>query len=200
MPKHGAFDLDALPTDELARLATFASAERRRQFVLGRLAARRLVGHQLELPPQDVEIEMGRDGAPNVQSGFLSIAHGGRGLAAVGVAAQAQAPIGVDAETVRTRHPRLAARILRPDESDVLDALGGESASSLTLLWALKESVLKGQRTGLRAGAQSVRLSIQSFSESDGTAAAESDRSGVWRLSFTRHGDLWLAVALANPA
>ena len=195
VPAHGAFALDELPPHERARMGSFASAERRRQFVLGRLAARRLIGHQLGRAPREIEIEVGNDGAPHIQPGFLSIAHGGRGLGALGLAALADVPVGIDAETIRPRHPGLGRRITGPDESSVVGALGGPTASSLTLLWALKESVLKGQRTGLRAGARSVQLRQVDVSGDSGTAVAEADHSGTWRLAFSRQRNLWVTVA-----
>ena len=50
--------------------------------------------------------------------------------------------------------------MLRDDERPALDALGGPTDDAQTLLWSMKEAVLKGQRTGLRAGARSVRLTL----------------------------------------
>ncbi|MEO0558430.1 MAG: 4'-phosphopantetheinyl transferase superfamily protein [Bacteroidota bacterium] len=196
MPRHGAFDLDALPVDELARVETFGSAERRRQFVLGRLAVRRLVAAQHDVPEAKVPIELGSDGAPTVRGGFVSIAHGGTGFDAIGMAAFAHQPVGVDVEIIRERHPRLADRILRPDEAHLKAVLRMEQTSGVPLVWSLKEAVLKGQRTGLRAGARSVRIAEIDIASS--RARAESDVSGPWRLTYERRGDLWLTVALAE--
>lgn len=192
VPAHGAFELGELSPDERERLSGYANAERRRQFALGRLAARRLLSRQLELAPTDVEIGIGEDGAPRAPSGFLSIAHGGRGLDAIGLAAYSDVPVGVDTEAIRARHPRLAQRILRPDEALTLPE--ADDATSLTLIWSIKESVLKGQRTGLRAGAQSVRL--LEVDPASSTARAMSEVSGEWRITFERRGDLWLTVAV----
>ena len=200
VPAHGAIDLHALPQFEISRLRGFASMERRRQFALGRVAARRLVGQTVGEEPAAVDLRVGPDGAPQVRRGYLSIAHAGQGFGALGLAAFAAGPIGVDAEAIRPRHPGLARRILRPDESEVLDALGGPGVSSLTQVWALKEAVLKGQRTGLRAGAQSVRLVEIRADAVGGTATAVSERSGLWHLAFVRQRDLWLAVASQEAA
>ena len=198
VPPTGAFDPGDLSDEERARLLTFASSERRRQFALGRLAARRLVGEIEDQAPATVELVIGAGGAPRVATGYVSIAHGGRGFGAIGVAAYARRPVGVDAESIRPRHPGLAARILRDDEGEVWRQLDAEHDVALTLVWALKESVLKGQGTGLRAGARSVR--IAEAVPADGRARLVSDASGSWRASFERRGDLWLAVALAGAA
>ena len=194
-PAHGAFDLAVLSRAERDRLATFASSERRRQFVMGRLAARRIVGEALGETPQAVRIELGKDGAPRIEKGYVSIAHGGRGFAARGVAVYSHRPVGVDAEAIQPRHPGLASRILAEAEGGILDSLGGASASSLTLIWALKEAVLKGQRTGLRAGARSVRLEQIQVANASGHAEATSVSTGRWELAFERQNDLWIAVA-----
>lgn len=198
VPTNGAFALDELAGSERERLLTFASAERRRQFVLGRLAVRRLLSVVQKVWPSEVRVEVGNDGAPRVEGGYVSIAHGGRGFGALGLAAFAHQPVGVDVEVIRPRHPRLADRILLPDEVSVFDGLGRESTSALPLIWSLKEAVLKGQRTGLRAGARSVHL--QEIDVEASTARAVSEVSGTWTLNFERSGDLWLAVAVQDPA
>lgn len=195
VPRDGAFALDELAPVERERLKTFASSERRRQFVLGRLAVRRLVGEMQGEVPVAVRMDVGDDGAPRVKDGYVSIAHGGLGFEAIGLAAYAERPVGVDVEQIRVRHARLADRILRADEAHVLPSIAADSDSALTLVWALKESVLKGQRTGLRAGAQSVRLDRIQVASSRGEAQATSEASGAWHLGFERIGDLWLAVA-----
>ena len=198
VPPSGAFDPGDLPLGERARLQTFASPERRRQFALGRLAVRRLVAEVEGLAPASVALAIDAGGAPRVPSGYVSIAHGGRGFDAIGLAAYARRPVGVDAESIRPRHPGLAARILHDDEADLVRQLGAGPDAALTLAWALKEAVLKGQGTGLRAGARSVR--IEDVDPARGRARLSSDASGGWRLSFERRGDLWLAVALAESA
>ena len=189
---HGAIDPGVLSHEERARLATFASAERRRHFALGRLAARHVVGACWGRAPEAVALVVDAGGAVTLESGHVSIAHGGRGFEAVGVAAYADRPVGVDVEAVGPRHPGLARRIVRPDEAGLLDALGGPGDDSVTLVWALKEAVLKGQRTGLRAGARSVRLAVDG---PGGVVEAWSDRSGPWRVAFRRRGGLWMTVA-----
>ncbi len=184
-------DVSVLTPDERARLATFGHAGRRRQFVLGRTAARTLAARRLGCAPAAVPLVVGADGAPHLDGAFVSIAHGGRGAAAVGVAALADRAVGVDVEAVGPRRPDLWTRILRPDERPLLDALGGPTDDVQTLLWTLKESVLKAQRTGFRAGGRSVRLALDVEA---GTASAAS-RHGRWRLAFRPLDGLWLAVA-----
>lgn len=187
-------DISVLSEEEQSRLDTFGHPARRRQFALGRTAARTLAATRLGCPPRDVPLTVGTDGAPRVAGGYISIAHGGRGPDLLGAAALADRPVGIDVERVAPRRPDLWTRILRPDEHDLLDALGGPTDTVQTLLWTLKEAVLKAQRTGFRAGGQSVRLSLDVERLADGTGGATSEH-GDWRLAFQRVDELWLAVA-----
>ena len=176
---------------ERARLVGFASEDRQRAFVLGRTAARTLLGQALGLAPERVGLDVAPSGALVVPGRRVSVAHTGRGADALGVAAVAHVPVGVDAETVAVRRPDLWRRLLSPTEYDALDALGGPTDDAQTLLWALKESVLKGQLTGLRAGARSVVLGVPS----GGRVQAVSDLSGVWEVAYARLGPAVVAVA-----
>lgn len=187
-------DTALLSSDERARMAGFASAERRLGFALGRTAARSLLAEALGLPAAEVPLTVGGDGAPRSPGRRVSIAHTGRGPRAVAVAAVAAGPVGIDVERVAPRRPDLWRRILAPDEHGVLEALGGPTDETQTLLWALKESVLKGQRTGFRAAAQSVVLTLGA----DGRARALSATSGNWEIAYTRLDDAWLTVAWAE--
>ncbi len=180
-----------LSADERTRLAGFANADRRHAFVLGRTAARTLLGAQFGVAPEHVGLDVAPSGALVVPGYRVSVAHTGRGADAVGIAAVAGVPVGIDAETVAVRRPDLWRRLLSPTEHDVLDALGGPTDDVQTLLWALKESVLKGQQTGFRAGARSVVLSVPDA----GRVRAVSDLSGAWEIAYARLGAAIVAVA-----
>ena len=206
LAQEGDGDLDALSAAERARLAGFGHDARRRQFVLGRTAARTLAAQRLGVAPADVDLGVGADGAPQVPAGHVSIAHTGRAASAA-LAAVASGPVGVDLERVGPRRPDLWTRILRPDERTLLDALGGPTDDAQTLLWTLKEAVLKAQRTGFRAGGRSVRLVLDGPSAQhahthrappDRGVATAASGAGGWRVAFGRHGRLWLAVAWAD--
>ncbi len=187
-------DAAVLSTAERERHDAFASPDRRLAFALGRTAARHLLAASLGVAPGDVDLAVGDDGAPLVPGRYVSIAHTGRHERVIAVAAVSQAPVGVDVETVGPRRPDLWRRILAPAEYGLVDALGGPTDEAQTLLWALKESVLKGQRTGLRAGARSVVLSLSA----SGRASAESGVSGAWEIAYARLGEAWVAVAWAR--
>lgn len=190
---------DVLSPAERQRLATFSHPDRRAGFVLGRTAARTLIAARLGCAPEAAPLAVGADGAPEVPGTalFLSIAHAGRGTV-VGGAVLAERPVGLDLERITPRHPGLWRRMLSPAEHDVLDALGGSSDEAQTLLWSLKEAVLKGRRTGLRAGMRSVTLSALD-PDRQRLTAHDAD-GGLWRLAYRRRGRLWVTLALAYDA
>ena len=188
-------DDSVLTDEERTRAETFGHEGRRRQFVLGRTAARRLAAARLGCLPAQVPLSFDDDGAPRLGGGFVSIAHGGRGASSVGAAAVADRAVGIDVERVAPRRPDLWTRLLRPEERPVLDALGGPTDEAQTLLWTLKEAVLKAQRTGFRAGARSVHLHLGPAPE----AATARSGGGAWGLRYRRVDDLWVAVAWAMP-
>src|SRR5690606_35435787 len=101
---------------------------------------------------------------------------------------------GLDLERIQPRHPRLYRRILRPDEHALLDALPLDHDAAQTLLWSLKEAVLKGLQTGFRRAAHSVHLQ----DVADGRAFADAGDGAVWTLRYGRRGDFWVSVALAE--
>ena len=199
-----ARDGRALSPDERRRVPTFRHADRRAGFVLGRTAARTLLAERLGGTPSDAPLTVGADGAPTVSGLHVSIAHAGRGAGVTASAAVAPFAVGVDLEPIVERRPDLWRRILAPAEHALLEAMGGPTARSQTLLWSLKEAVLKGQRTGLRAGARSVVLTLDAVPRgavSDtGTGRAVSEQSGAWRLAWARADGLWLCVAWADGA
>lgn|GEM_PF-581571 len=195
---------------EAARAASFAHADRRAAFALGRTAARALLAERLGVAPESVPLVVGADGAPEVEGdggACLSISHAGRGAGVVAAAAVAPVAVGVDLEAIVPRRADLWRRMLRPDEHALLDALGGSSDRAHTLLWSLKEAVLKGQRTGLRASARSVCLALDGLSgevPASGAGTATAEASGVWHLAWadlapaTGAVGMWLTVATAS--
>jgi len=193
-----AADTPVLSVEEQARAETFGHADRRLAFALGRTAARNLLGESLGIDGRVVPLSVGADGAPETAGRCVSIAHTGRGASVIATAAVSPGPIGVDLERVGPRRADLWRRVLTPAEYDLLDALGGPTDEAQTLLWALKESVLKGQRTGFRAGAQSIRLSPGGRTEATGgLISAVSDQSGRWEIAYASLGGAWVAVAWA---
>ena len=82
--------------------------------------------------------------------------------------------------------------MLRPDESGLLETVTGPDQRRIALLWSIKESVLKGRRTGLRKSPKSLR--IVRF-DARGTAEVCSDDGESWQVAFESGEGFALAVA-----
>lgn len=97
------------------------------------------------------------DGRPYLpaESGlYCSISHSQR----YGVAAVAEAPVGIDIETIRPRDPRLLDYIAEETEAAALRDLVGSAAELLTLIWTLKEATAKASGLGLGLALRRLRV------------------------------------------
>lgn len=187
--------LEALTDAERARLAAFGSARRRRAFALGRAAVRGLLGEVLGVPPRAVPLAVAADGALETASGlYVSLAHTEVGGATLAAAAVAPRPVGVDVEALRPRRPDLHRVLLAPEDLGLLDAFDDLDRAHITL-WALKEAVLKAERTGLRCSPRRVRLALAG---AGGTAHVDG-RTARWHLRYAEHDGAVLAAAFAAP-
>lgn len=147
-----------LTPEESDRRATFRSVARRDSFALGRYAARDLLSESLGCSPAEVPIEVLPDGSLAVPGTpwQLSISHTGPYAAA----AIATSEIGIDLERIRPRPESLFRFILQPEEMKLREELDLPTEHQIVLFWALKESVLKAKRTGLRLSPRTLRLSV----------------------------------------
>ncbi len=183
----------ALSAEERARLGGFGSPKRRREFALGRDAARSLLAERLGVAPAAVPLCVAGDGAPEPGGAALhvSIAHASALEQTLAVAAVAARPVGVDLEVVRARRPDLYRFILHPDEVGVLEALPYGHDAAQVLLWTLKEAALKAMRTGFRVSPKALRFAGP---PSEGSAVL---RRGAerWDLRWAERDGCFLAVA-----
>jgi phosphopantetheinyl transferase len=185
-----------LSPDELARMESFGHPDRRRGFAFGRMAARGLLAEWLGVSPDNVPLAVASDGGVVVDGHLIhvSISHAGHGPSAQSIAVIAERPIGVDLEEIVPRRDDLYRRILHPDEYGLLQTLGLNHNEATVLLWSLKESVLKGLRTGFRRSAQTVRLDDLS----DGMGHAHMDDGPSWNLRYTRREGFWITLAFLD--
>jgi 4'-phosphopantetheinyl transferase len=179
-----------LSQEEGACVASFGSAKRRREFVAGRAAARRLLADCLDVPPERVPLRRAEDDAVDVVGADwrVSISHSGPHA----LAACARHPIGVDLEHIEPRDPAIERFLFAPEDRGLIEELPYDSDAALILCWALKEAVLKARRTGFRTSPKGLLLHVQSERE---TALIEGTDAGRWTCLFARLDDYWGAVA-----
>ena len=143
---------DWLTPAELRVWASWPSEKRRREWLAGRLAAKRLLWEAFGREP--LACEIGKDGVAPVVHGLgrpgvsLSLSH----CAGLGAASWSdvgtEGTVGVDAQWIRPVHPGLRDRVFRPEEQAQVAARfeSPSDPSGLLLLWAIKEAAIKARR------------------------------------------------------
>lgn len=163
-----------LSLPERERLAALRVEKRRREWLLGRWTARRLIQRHLAesglaCDPRDLEIVAAPSGAPTIgacqpavqaalDGWHLTISHSqGRALCAL-----ARTPaIGADIEQVAPRHPAFAGDYFTPIERAAVAAAPPERRELLiTAIWSAKEAALKALRLGLSVDTRRVECRV----------------------------------------
>lgn len=185
---------------ELDQLSRFGSDKRRRDFVAGRLAAKKAVALWLKERREKlsglVEVSNDQDGVPYISAPaalrgrlHVSLAHGELG----GIAAAHAAPVGVDAELVMEREPGVLKYYVRGDELAV-------NAIAQTRLWTVKEAVLKMIGLGFAGGFFNVKWTGGRTAELFGNALEKQREMGFERFALETwlEGDASYCLAYAE--
>lgn len=154
--------------------AALRSDKRRRDWLLGRWTAKRLVQAWLAqrqgvcLPLNAVEVRAASDGAPVVSyqragcdlpAPMISLSHAGlQGFCAL---SDAPARLGVDIERIEPRLPEFVDDYFTPAEVELLrQAPPATRDQHITAIWSAKEAALKALRTGLTVDARAVTARV----------------------------------------
>lgn len=187
-----------------ARAWALRTERRRRDHLLGRFAATRLLAEHLGLPAADrsrLDLRPAPDGAPEPWLDgrplalSLSISH--RDGSAAAALAPAAVGVGVDLERVEPRSEAFLDQWLWPEEAAAVRA-SPDPALRANLLWSAREAALKVLRTGLRLDPRGVRLALPAegplarAGSLRWTLEGLAPRPAGWQL----HGDLLLTWAL----
>ena len=151
---------------------------RRRQFALGRLAARAALA-------SEAEIEAGPGGAPCVLgTGRVSIAHSGRLAVAAAWRASACRRFGVDLEKVRASEVGVSEYAFSRSERNLIASAGRSSGLSA---WVAKEAAWKAMRLPPSAGPQAARIRARDLRRGSAVVHARSgERTVRFRVSLRR--------------
>jgi 4'-phosphopantetheinyl transferase len=190
---------------ERAALRRFRAPRRRRDFRLGRFAAKTLLAAELQTgDPTRFEVRPMASGAPLALGDgaplelALSISHGD-GWAAAAIRRGAQ-PLGCDLERVEARSPAfLGDYLTRGERAFVAAGPAEQRAWRTNLVWSAKEAVMKALGEGLRLPPMAVEVSPLPDPASEAgwgrfsilAPSAASGLRGFWR----RHDRLVLTLA-----
>ena len=210
---------DLLSPREEKLLAGLGHVPRRRKWLMGRAAAKRLVGDMLgegRVPDDRISVLNQPSGEPFVliegKGGWgraISISH----RSEVGMAAaplDESARIGADVETVEPRDPALVRQFYTDGEAQVVEAAGNDRDEIVSRIWSAKEAVLKLLGLGLRIDTRGVMVNLvgEPFPECpddwqpvDVKVVAELPRQSMLdslRVMWRREAGFVLTVALAG--
>jgi 4'-phosphopantetheinyl transferase len=152
-----------LSDEEASRLAQFSSLSRRRDWLLGRWTAKRLLqqvaaqhaGYDVSLP--EIAVDTASDGAPVTTfrqpitgaAYSLSLSHS-HGYALCAVVEGHERPVGADLEWVTPRDDDFAAAFLSPEEQKLIGSRLPPTHHlrhlHVNAIWSAKEAVIKALR------------------------------------------------------
>jgi 4'-phosphopantetheinyl transferase len=157
-------------------LAGLALLPRRRKWLLGRAAAKRLLGEVPSLrdvPATGLSVLNRPSGEPFVLvegqgewSYAISLSH----RAQAGLAAAAKAPdqgIGADVETIEPRAPALVRQFFTESEAALVAGSGDNRDEVVARIWSAKEAVLKLLGLGLRLDTRAIEVSLDGTQDAD---------------------------------
>lgn len=170
---------DWLNHNEAARLDSLRFEKRRKDWRLGRWAAKLAMAAYRNLPGdfqtlRDVEIRPAASGAPEVffadQPAAVTISLSHRDGIAICAVAPSNVALGCDIEIIEPHSEAFTADYFTAEEKEfVAQACVDDRPRLWALLWSGKESALKALREGLRLDTRSV---VVTFDDVEGSSAA----------------------------
>jgi 4'-phosphopantetheinyl transferase len=181
---------------ERHRVEELRAGKRRADWLLGRLAAKRLVAQvlaeivRMDLPLDAFDIVAEPSGAPVVRladGGTLpvgvSISHSdGTAFCAAWAATGAVLAVGADIERIAPRSEGLVRDFFRPAEIAAWGVLpaGSKRDAFATAVWSAKEAVLKALRLGLSVDTRSIEI-LLSEQDAPGAPGLPRPDGGGWK-------------------
>jgi 4'-phosphopantetheinyl transferase len=186
-----------LSAAERSRARSMPFEQRRRDFLLGRLAARRALSGWMPSPLQlaSLEIRAAPDGAPEALVGgaklpaTISLSH--RDGCALCAVARPEVALGADLERIEPRSLAFVSDFFtEAEQTSVLrSSLGRDLAANL--IWSAKECAAKALRQGLRLDTRTLAVELLDSAAESGwrrfqVRAAGATFWGLWRTGDGR--------------
>jgi phosphopantetheinyl transferase len=198
----------------------FKNTPRRREWVLGRIAAKEAVKtlvariSAIELCPADIAIVTDENGRPWVSGEFIntlgwapliSITHKGDAVLAVAAHPQVGLNIGVDMEETVARDQDFAVLALTDSEKSMASLAPPEKRDELiALLWAAKEAAAKASGLGLRNNPKSIEIRNATFNSEQVQATllwiSDTTFDTTLNVHIRRLNDCIVAIAALQPS
>lgn len=193
---------DWLSEEEQQRLTEFAAPARRRDWLAGRLAAKRLLREQWHGAPAGCTV--GTDGVapcldvPGLEGINWSLSHSGGWGAASWADTRVEGTVGVDIQQIRAVHGGLAARILGEEEQVQQEALRKQWGhdGAVLLVWTLKEAAIKARRLLWGRALSSIAVHVAAGQTASVTLPDEPE---AFAGRYVRQGEFWVARVVRPP-
>lgn len=184
---------------EQARAARFGTAALRDRYIAGRGTLRQLLGKQLALAPQRVDIRRGDRGRPYVHGVAaldFNVSHTGA-FALIGMANTGRIGVDVEHEDRSLNVAGVARKFMAPGEQAMLDSLDPDARRrTLLRLWTCKEAMSKATGDALSAPFRQIEITL----DDTGACVAAGPppyEPGQWTLHALRApGDHLATIAL----
>ena len=162
-----------LSEEELQQLQIFRFEKRRKDWLLGRWTAKRLIqsvsAKEDDLSNDQICIKNETSGAPYAMingeqmSASLSISHRGN-LASTAICTDPDISIGIDLEEIESKSRGFIEDYFTTPESEYVFALPQmQQALAASLLWSGREAILKALQTGLQYDTREIAIQCPSF-------------------------------------
>ncbi len=197
-----------LSADEILQFKRMRFPKRRREWLLGRYAAKRLLATVLQPdPPAVLEVHNGPSGAPQVWlNGIqrsdlcLSISHSGSATFCA-LSTDPSFHAGADLEKIEPRPENFVLDYFSSGELAWFHSLEGEfKATGATLLWSAKESMLKALGVGLHLDTRQVEIQSVEMpgSGSEWNTLRVSGQDLKWQAWWRKWGEYVLTLAVCS--
>jgi len=139
-----------LPVDEVARYNSIDDTRTRYNFLIGRIALRKILSYKTNQKEKDIEIKYGRKGKPYSRSHiYFNISHSGN---IVGIGISESHPIGIDIENIKRKDTNYhdLKTVLPSHVADKMENLKKKTRTKKSIeYWNFYEACIKASGQGI---------------------------------------------------
>lgn len=147
-----------LTDEELERYRAYRTNVKRKEFLLGRLMMKSLLGWKYGIPPLAVKLSKNSFGKPAYPGEWqFNLSHA-NGVVACALARHRR--VGIDLEFMDASNLNLVGHICSGEEQDYMRANSGEELRAFYEIWTKKEALIKAAGTGFTMNPKEIRIAL----------------------------------------
>ncbi|MFB9328397.1 4'-phosphopantetheinyl transferase family protein [Paenibacillus aurantiacus] len=149
---------DMLTEEEIERYRAYRTNVKRKEFLLGRMMMKQLLGRKYGQSPQAVKLGKNAYGKPTYPGEWqFNLSHA-NGTVAFALARHRR--IGIDLEFMEPSNLNLVHHICSAEERDYLQAKTGAELHAFYEIWTKKEALIKAAGTGFAMDPKEIRVAL----------------------------------------